>query len=215
MAKRRRVGNLLALAVLSATAFRPMHPYEIGQALRGWGKDRDMQVKWGSLYTVVNNLVKHGLLEAAEVARQGARPERTVYRITDDGRAELADWARELVSTPEPEPRRFKAGLSVLSAIEPDEAISLLQQRVERLERELTEQRAELAEYAVDVPALMLIEDDYELAMLAAEVAWVRSVLDQLTSGDYPGLADWRAWHATGATPDGLAELAERSLATD
>ena len=87
MAKRRKVGNLMALAILSAVAHRPMHPYEMAAALRGWGKDRDMEIKWGSLYTVVQNMAKHGLLEEVESSRQGRRPERTVYQITGAGHA--------------------------------------------------------------------------------------------------------------------------------
>src|SRR2546426_6652917 len=102
MAKRRKVSNLLALAVLGVLVQRPMHPYEMASVLRARGKDQDLPIKWGSLYTVVRNLDKHGLLEAAESARQGGRPERTIYRITEAGRAELVDWTRELVSTPEP-----------------------------------------------------------------------------------------------------------------
>ncbi|MEK8109654.1 PadR family transcriptional regulator [Micromonospora sp. M12] len=103
MPKRRKVGNLLALAVLSALVQRPMHPYEIATTLRSWGKDQDMEFKWGSFYTVIRNMDKHGMVEAVESLREGRRPERTVYRITDAGRAELVDWARELVSTPMPE----------------------------------------------------------------------------------------------------------------
>src|SRR5579863_4287273 len=113
MAKQRKVGNLLALAVLSTVIERPMHPYEIASLLRARGKEDDMDIKWGSLYTVVRNLVKHGFLEVVDTERAGARPERTVYRITAAGRGELVDWARELVSTPQPEHPKFKAGLSV------------------------------------------------------------------------------------------------------
>src|ERR687888_1769422 len=98
MAKRRPVRNLRALAVLTVVLQRPMHPYEMASVLRARGKDQDMPIKWGSLYTVVRNLEKHGLLEAAESGRQGGRPERTVYRITEAGRAEVEDWVRELVS---------------------------------------------------------------------------------------------------------------------
>src|SRR5215470_10266992 len=129
MAGRRRVGNLLALAVLSALVERPMHPYEMASVLRARGKDQDMPIKWGSLYTVVGNLAKHGLIEVAGNERSGARPERTVYRITDAGRAELADWVRELLGTPEREQPRFEAGLSVLGVLPPAEAIALLRAR--------------------------------------------------------------------------------------
>ncbi|MCO1660484.1 PadR family transcriptional regulator [Pseudonocardia humida] len=214
MAKQRRVGNLLALAVLSTVAYRPMHPYEMGQALRGWGKDQDMPIKWGSLYTVVRNLEKHGLLEAAESTRQGARPERTVYRITDEGRTELVDWARELVSTPEAEPGRFKAGLSVLVVLPPAEAAELLRSRIDRLDADIASQREALAGHAGTVPALFLVEDEFALAMREAEVSWVRALLDQLDSGRYPGIAEWRAWHETGELPEAVTELAEGTFTT-
>ena len=135
MAKRRKVSNLLALAVLSAArSSGRCTPTRSATTLRDWGKDQDMEIKWGSLYTVVRNLDKHGLIEAVESVRQGARPERTVYRITDAGRAELVDWVRELVSTPQHEQPRFRAGLSVLAVLHPDEATGLLRQRLELLE---------------------------------------------------------------------------------
>jgi DNA-binding PadR family transcriptional regulator len=213
MAKRRRVGNLLALAVLSALLTRPMHPYEMASVLRARGKDRDMPIKWGSLYTVVGNLERHGLVEAVGTSRQGARPERTAYRITAAGRDELEDWVRELVSTPETEQSRFKAGLSVLSVLAPGEAARLLRRRVERLGERITAGRAALAEDAREVPRLFLIESEYDLTLAEAEAAWARALLDELTAGSLPGLDQWRAWHATGEIPAELAELDERGQA--
>jgi DNA-binding PadR family transcriptional regulator len=201
MAKRRKVGNLLALAVLSAVVQRPMHPYEMASTLRARGKDQDMKIKWGSLYTVVQNLARHGLLEAAGSTRQGGRPERTVYRITDAGREELTDWVRELVSTPEPERLRFTAGLSVLAVLPPDEATRLLQRRLALLEEELAERREALARYGREVPRLFLVEGEYELAVREAETAWVRSLLEELASGTFPGLPEWRDWHESGEMP--------------
>ena len=64
MPKPRRVSNILALAVLSTVYFRPMHPYEMAATMRAHGKDHDMKIKWGSLYTVVQNLEKHGFIAA-------------------------------------------------------------------------------------------------------------------------------------------------------
>ena len=39
MAKRRKVSNLLALALLTLLTERPMYPYEMAAALRQRGKD--------------------------------------------------------------------------------------------------------------------------------------------------------------------------------
>ena len=102
MAKR-RVSNLLALAVLSTVAERPAHPYEISTKLRTRGKESSIKLNFGSLYSVVESLTKHGLIEAQGTVRDGKRPERTVYAITSEGRAELEDWLAELLSTPKKE----------------------------------------------------------------------------------------------------------------
>jgi DNA-binding PadR family transcriptional regulator len=195
VAVRRRVSNLLALAVLSALTERPMHPYEMATVLRDRGKDQDMRIKWGSLYTVVQNLERHGLLEVTGSVRQGGRPERTVYRITDAGRAELQDWVRELIGTPEPEQSRFTAGLSVLAVLPPHEAAGLLQQRLDQLEARIADHRAALAGFRSQVPRLFLVESEYDLAMREAEAIWTRSLLDELTGGTLPGLDSWQAWH--------------------
>ncbi|MER7892302.1 PadR family transcriptional regulator [Micromonospora sp. NPDC094482] len=209
MPRQRKVGNLLALAVLSALAQRPMHPYEIATTLRAWGKDQDMEIKWGSFYTVVRNLDRHGLITAVESVRAGRRPERTVYQITEAGRAELVDWARELVSTPEPEHPRFRAGLSVLAVLHPDEAAALLRQRLELLEEGIGVGRDALTEHLRQIPRLFLVESEYDLAIREAEATWIRALLAELRAGTYPGLDQWRAFHETGELPPELTDLAE------
>jgi len=215
MAAKRKVENLMALAVLATVVQRPMHRYEIASLIRARGKDQDMDVKWGSLYTVVQNLAKHGFLEVVGTSRQGARPERTVYRITEAGRQEMLDWTRELLSTPEPEHPRFAAGLSVQMILPPDEVIELLQARLGVLEESITARRGALAGLLEEVPRLFLIEEEYAVAMLEAEAAWTGALLDELTSGTFPDLATWRTYHATGEMPQELVELAERGLDTD
>jgi DNA-binding PadR family transcriptional regulator len=208
--RRRRVGSLLALAVLAVVRERPVHPYEMASVLRARGKDQDMPIKWGSLYTVVGNLEKHGLIEVAGSERSGARPERTVYRITDAGREELADWVRELLGTPEREQPRFEAGLSVLGVLPPAEATALLRARRAALQSQVDGQRAALAETAEDVPRIFLVEDEYDLAIRAAELTWLDGLLAELADGTLPGLDLWQSWHDTGEVPAELSELAER-----
>src|ERR1700675_1210199 len=126
MAGRRKVGNLMALSLLSLLTERPMYPYEMASKLRDYGKDQSIKINWGSLYTVVQNLEKHGFIEAVEVAREGRQPERTTYRITEAGRDELKDWVRELIREPEREYTRFEAALGECAVLAPDEVAGLL-----------------------------------------------------------------------------------------
>jgi DNA-binding PadR family transcriptional regulator len=191
----RPVSNLLGLAVLGVLAQRPMHRYEIATTIREQGKDTDMAVKWGSLYTVVGALERHGLVEAVETTRAGARPERTVYRITAAGRAEMADWTRELLADLRSEQTRLTAGLSMLGALPPDEAIALLTDRLARLDALIADRREVLAGWRQQVSRLFLVETEYGLALQQAEADWLRALLADLGDDAFPDLAAWRAYH--------------------
>jgi DNA-binding PadR family transcriptional regulator len=207
--KRRKVGNLLGLAVLSVVLDQPRHPYEMAAVLKERGKDADLPIKWGSLYTVVANLEKHGFIEAVESVKDGGRPERTVYRITPAGREEVEDWVRELVGTVEQEPPRFRSGLSMMGVLGPDQTITLLRQRLGQLDERVEAQQATLAQLRSLMPRLFLVEVEYDLAMTAAEARWTRAFLAELTGGGVPGTDAWRRWYETGEFPADLGEFVE------
>ena len=209
MAKRRKVGNLLALALLTLLTERPMYPYEMAAALRERGKDQAMKINWGSLYTVVQNLEKNDFIETVEVAREGRQPERTTYQITDAGRAELKDWLRELIGVPEREYSRFEAALSEVGVLPPDEVTALLRQRLDQLDAANAGQQADLKVWEAQVPRLFMIESEYHLALRMAEAEWVRGLLKEFTDGTFPGINAWRHFHATGEIPEDVLALVE------
>lgn len=210
MAQRRKVGNILALALLSLLVpGDPLHPYEMARILRRTGKEQDMNIKVGSLYTVVQNLEKHGYIEAATTERAGRRPERTPYKITCAGREELADWLGELVAVPQHEYPSFRAALSILGVLSPDRVVQLLEQRVDALDRESAAQREELAA-AGDLPRVFLIEGEYTVAMREAEASWVRGLLAEIAEGTLSGVEEWREYHRTGGTPPEWKEMLDQ-----
>ena len=210
MARRRKVGNLLALSLLTLLTERPMYPYEMASMLRERGKDNAIKINWGSFYTVVQNLQKYGFIQAVEVAREGRQPERTTYQITDAGRAELKDWLRELLSVPEREHSSFEAALGESAVLPPDELIDLLQQRLATLETANGRLHAELETLVTQLPRLFLIESEFYLAQRRAEEEWIRELLKEFAGGTFPGLDDWRRFHATGEIPDYIQALAEQ-----
>jgi DNA-binding PadR family transcriptional regulator len=209
MAKRRKVSNLLALSLLNLLMQRPMYPYEMASTLRHRGKDHAIKINWGSLYTIVKNLEKYGFIEAVEVDREGKQPERTTYRITEAGRAELMDWIRELLGVPEREYTRFEAALGEGAILPPDELAGLLRQRLDTLDAANAKQQAELEAVETQIPRLFMIESEYFLAMRRAEAEWVRALVKEFTDGTFPGLDDWRKFHQTGQLPDDVLALFE------
>jgi DNA-binding PadR family transcriptional regulator len=199
MAKRRKVGNLLALAVLSYLSQRPMHPYELGRTLRDHGDARSIKFNHGSLYMVVQQLAKAGFVVPREITREGQRPERTVYALTDAGREELHDWLQELVEVPQHEYPHFVAALSLIAALPPGEVLDLLGSRLRRV----AEQRAEIRglvdnTLAAGVPPLFLIEEEYRLALLDAESSFVERLIERI---DQPGGGWGRLWQAGRGEP--------------
>ena len=192
MAEKRKVSNLLALAVLSYLTQGPMHPYELGRTLRDHGDERSIKFNHGSLYMVVQQLERAGFVAEQETSREGQRPERTVYAITDAGRAELRDWLRELVEEPQHEYPHFVAALSLISALPPSEVLTLLRRRLTRLAAQRAEIQAIIERtLAQGVPRLFLIEEEYRLDLLAAESSFVERFIEKITS---PG-SDWgRMW---------------------
>jgi DNA-binding PadR family transcriptional regulator len=205
MASKRKVSNLLALAVLSYLSQRPMHPYELGRTLRDHGDERSIKFNHGSLYMVVQQLTRAGFIAEQGTGREGQRPVRTVYALTDAGRRELRDWLRELVEVPQHEYPAFVAALSLIGAMPPSEAVELLRRRLERL----AEQRAEIRGLVDDslakgVPGLFLIEEEYRLALLEAESSFVERFIQRITDPETGWGRQWAEFHGEPASGERL-----------
>lgn len=204
MATRRTVANPLALAVLAYLSRGPMHPYELSRTLRDHGDARSVKYTHGSLYTVVRQLAAAGFIAEQSTSRQGQRPERTVYRLTDAGRAELSGWLSELIAEPEHEYPRFVTALSLLGALHPDEAVGLLRHRLTRL-RDIRTETRDLVDATLDagVHPLFQVEEDYRLALLDAELSFVEQLLDRITEPTTGWAPAWGEFHAAQHQTDG------------
>lgn len=176
-----------------------MHPYEIAQTLRERHKHESIRLNYGSLYGVVKSLERPGLIEPVGTSREGRRPQRTTYELTQAGRKEMRAWLSELVTVPVKEYLQFEAALSLLHALPPDDALYLLRRRCVSLEHRIEEGREELAQVQRDfqLPRLFLIEAEYMLTLLDAELAWTRVLADDIESGRLEGLDRWRAFFDT------------------
>ncbi|PRY35242.1 PadR family transcriptional regulator [Umezawaea tangerina] len=186
MAKRRKVSNPLALAVLAQLLMGPLHPYEIGRRLTLQDKGRNIKYTRGSLYMVVEQLAKAGFISEDGTVRDTQRPERTIYALTEDGKAELYDWLRDLVARPEHEFPKFGVALSLLVVLPPAEAVELLGRRRDALTLETEEIRADV-KASVDggLEWVFVVEEEYRLAVLDAEIRFVTTLVEQLGKPEY------------------------------
>jgi DNA-binding PadR family transcriptional regulator len=201
MSPRRRRSNPLALAVLALVLERAMHPYEMASTLRERAKHESIRLNYGSLYGVVEALVRDGLIRALETERAGRRPERTVYAPTEAGREEFVDWLADLLRTPVKEYPQFEAGLSLMAGLPPAEVARLLEQRCERLEEELARTKGVFEDMAArGLARLHLVELEYHAALREAELGFTRSLARDIASGTLEGIETWKTYHRRRST---------------
>ena len=177
----------LALAVLDLLHERDMHPYEMHQTMLTRQTDQRIRLKAGSLYHTVDRLLGDGLIEARETTREGRRPERTVYGLTESGAAAFTARLKELVTRVPTEYPEFPVVLSMVHNLPCGDAIELLGRRV-------IQQQAKVASLRVIVdglterklPQMYWIDVRFTQAMAEAELAWTEDFLDQLKAGRLP-----------------------------
>jgi DNA-binding PadR family transcriptional regulator len=179
----------VALSVLSLLNERAMHPYEMRTLMRERGHDRAFRIRESSVYDTVARLAERGFIEPVEVNREGRRPERTVYAITEAGRDELLVWLWELASEPSAEYPAFAAPLMFIYSLGKDRAIAAFQQRAARLEADISASDAYRRAFMAEMPGFVRIfgiEEEYTQAMRRAELGWLRATIAELRDGAFP-----------------------------
>ena len=169
-----------------------MHPYRMQRLIKERGKDQVIDVqRRPSLYQTINQLLRAGLIVVAKTSRQPGFPERTIYRITEEGRSAALLWLREMLSTPAQEFDEFPAAVSLLPVLTTEDARAQLELRATRLTERIAAMDHELQTYATDLPRLFLLETEYVRRVVEAELAWVRSVIADLERGELTWSEAW------------------------
>ncbi|GLV55266.1 PadR family transcriptional regulator [Dictyobacter sp. S3.2.2.5] len=188
---RRKVSNLLALAVLSLLTERPMHPYEMSAVMRQRELSSVIKLNQSSLYAVIDALQREQWIMPVETQREGRYPERTIYTTTEAGRAELADWLRSLIRQPATEYTQFAAGLAFLGNLPPDEVVTLLQEYLQHLQPEIDQAKSNLERGSqLGVDRLFLVEDRYALTLLETRSTFVQQLIQEIHDGTLTEIRD-------------------------
>ncbi len=190
----------LALAVLSLLEVGPLHPYGIQRLIKQWGKDKVVNVgNRANLYKTIKRLQEADLIAVRQTERDQQYPERTVYELTDGGRQKSREWLIDMVSTPRNEFPQFPAALSFAMLLDPEQAAVLLEERAGLLSERAAAYERDVEDNSGSLPRVALLDDEYQLAMTAAELAWLEATIGDLRAG----LLTWG---------DDLADAARTSL---
>jgi DNA-binding PadR family transcriptional regulator len=188
----------LGLMVLWQLFEQPMHVYRMQKLFEATGKDRVVNVRSrASLYQTLERLQRHGLVEVAETMRIEGYPDRVVYAITDAGREVAREWLRQMLRASANDYPEFLAALSILFGLPPDEARAELELRQQRLAEELAEAQASVSSVPPELPRLFLLEEEYRIALLSAEVSFLSGVIEDLKADRLTWSEEWLRQVAT------------------
>jgi DNA-binding PadR family transcriptional regulator len=180
----------LALSILELLDEHPMHPYEMASKMRLRHHDEFIRLNFGTLYHTVDVLERNGWIVPVEREKEGRRPERTIYNLTESGVELLTRTLGELLRRPRKEYTHFAAGLMFMHHLALQDAAAHLHERAAGLDVIIARFEAVLDELlGQGVSRLSLIEVEHKIAMLDAERQWVRKLERDITEGKL----EWKA----------------------
>lgn len=181
--------DLVGLSVLALLLAGPKHTYEMHRMMVDTRKDFVTGLP-RSMYHAVERLEKAGHIAPVETVRDGPKPERTVFAVTDAGREVVQERIERLLASPVTDSSLFTAALSFISCLPPERAIQALRARQDALATRIQQVEADLGRIPEQLPRVLLIETEYELACTRAQLAWVQALLEEIDAGTLTWPAD-------------------------
>ncbi|TNC20700.1 PadR family transcriptional regulator [Amycolatopsis alkalitolerans] len=189
------------MAILELLHEKPMHPYEMTQIMRHRRVDLRVKLRPGSLYHTVERLEAQQFIEVVDTQRQGRRPERTVYAMTEKGQDTFSDQVRDMLSTPAQEYPQYPVALSAANELDEGDAVEQLKRRVVNLKARIAADEVVIEQVLKeDLPDMWWIEHAFSHHQRKSELAWTEGLIADLESGRIP-------WPGNAPKPENLAHL--------
>lgn len=176
----------LGVMVLALLREGDMHPYEMMRLLRQRKDDRLVTITNGTLYRTVARLERTGMLAEVGIDREGNRPERTTYTLTDAGTEAVGEWVRRELPRID-RPAEFRVALAESHNLDRVETIDLLRERrAALLGAQLWHRDGRGTALAHGVAEQFLLEIEREERLLETDLHWIENLIDRLESQAFP-----------------------------
>jgi DNA-binding PadR family transcriptional regulator len=127
------------LLILGALHRGDLHPYEIKRRLKASMVDCYLNVDVGTLYYAIRQLEKDGAIQPVAQERVARGGLRTIYRITDQGRAEFQQGFFEQWEAAGPVSQTLYGALLFLHCVDPGRLADAVRRRIARTAESLAE----------------------------------------------------------------------------
>lgn len=175
------------LVILGLLRERPIHGYDIKRVVEDQMSDW-ASITSGSIYFALDMMAKEGFIEQVGTEREGGRPPRSLYQITESGRAEFHRLLREVWSGVGQPRYAIDLGLFFMNDLSREEVVAQLKERVTQLRTMVYRAATHRSEVVArkEKPRQAAAVFDHSLAHIQAELAWTLDLLSKVERGEYP-----------------------------
>jgi PadR family transcriptional regulator AphA len=156
----------------------PMSGYDLHRFVRSHG-EVSADLKKANVYYLLERLAADGYLHVQ--AESSAHGERLLYSLTDLGRARFDELLREVLRSYDTVNTGVDVAVMFLGSLTQAEALSLLEERRQKISEQRKRIAAEMSEETMHRPT-QRIARDHLLCLADAELAWMEHTIDQLHS---------------------------------
>ncbi len=163
------------LLLLGMLRIESQHGYQLNEFIEhNLGRITDM--KKPTAYALLERLEQSGAIES-RLEQEGARPPRKVYTITAQGKALFVQLLTETLASATPYIIAGDVGLMFLDALPLNEAVALLQRRLDSV-REQLDAISRVPAHKLGLGIDLAIE--HQLVLLRADEVWLSDLMQRL-----------------------------------
>lgn len=182
------------LLLLGLLLNRPLHGYELHRIVRAHG-ELYADLKKANLYYLLERLAAAGDLSVeTEAGTRGARGERVIYTLTEQGRQHFYQYLQEILLDYEPVHTGVGTAVVFLSNLPHSEGIELLEKRRGIVLARQEAVVAELGDLTASSP-LVRIAGDHLLTLIQAELDWITRSLAYLQNIGWSQISEPQLQH--------------------
>jgi DNA-binding PadR family transcriptional regulator len=165
------------------------HGYQVRRELLTWSADKWANVAPGSIYHALKKMETERLLEVASTDEHPGGPDRTAYRLTEEGETEFQLMLAKYLSESDDSAQgsyRLAAAVTFLPALPRARALSLLRHRLTQVTGQHASMR-NLLENSADWEQPEHVFELYRmwLKSVEAQEEWLRELVVRLEKGVY------------------------------
>jgi DNA-binding PadR family transcriptional regulator len=165
------------------------HGYQVRRELLTWSADKWANVAPGSIYHALKKMETEQLLEVSSTDAHPGGPDRTAYRLTEDGETEFQHLLAKYLAESDDSTQgafRLAAAVTFLPALPRPKALSLLRHRLTQLGGQRAS-AADLLEHGTGWGQPEHVNELYRLWLVSVEAQekWLSELVARLESGGY------------------------------